>query len=73
MAPSPPFGCPFEPSDFFILSINGANAQIMDSETYEVYELPIPAELKGKIAAGNEVEVMEAMGRRMLSRITGTE
>ena len=56
-----------------IVSINGANAQIMDSETYEVYELPIPAELKGKIAAGNEVEVMEAMGRRMLSRITGTE
>lgn len=56
-----------------IVSINGPNAQIMDSETYEVYELPIPEELKGKIAAGNEVEVMEAMGRRMLSRITGTE
>ncbi len=56
-----------------VVSINGPNAQIMDSETYEVYELPIPEELKGKIAAGNEVEVMEAMGRRMLSRITGTE
>ncbi|MCL5093415.1 MAG: translation initiation factor IF-5A [Candidatus Marsarchaeota archaeon] len=56
-----------------VVSINGSNVQIMDSETYEVYELPIPEELKGKIAAGNEVEVMEAMGRRMLSRITGTE
>ena len=56
-----------------VVSINGPNAQIMDSETYEVYELPIPEELKDKIAAGNEVEVMEAMGRRMLSRITGTE
>lgn len=56
-----------------VVSINGSNVQIMDSETYEVYELPIPEELKGKIAAGNEVEVMEAMGRRMLSRVTGTE
>ncbi len=56
-----------------VVSINGSNVQIMDSETYEVYELPIPDELKGKIAAGNEIEVMEAMGRRMISRITGTE
>jgi len=30
--------------------------------------LPIPSDLSGKINAGEEVEVIEAMGRRILSR-----
>jgi len=52
-----------------VVSVTGESAQLMDSETYEVYDLKIPEELKGKLNAGAEVEVMVAMGRRALSRI----
>jgi translation initiation factor 5A len=54
-----------------IVSVTGANVQLMDSDTYEVYELPITEEFVGKLVAGNEVEVIEAMGRRALSRLLG--
>jgi translation initiation factor 5A len=52
-----------------VVSVKGESAQLMDSDTYEVYELPIPEDLSGKLNAGSEVEVIEAMGRRMLSRL----
>jgi translation initiation factor 5A len=51
-----------------VVSIEGNNAQLMDLETYDVYFLPIPEELKGKLSSGNEVEVLEATGRRALSK-----
>lgn len=52
-----------------VVSINGPNVQLMDSETYEVFEIPITEELQGKLNPGAEVEVLEAMGRRALSRM----
>lgn len=52
-----------------VVSFTDTNVQVMDSETYEVYDLPIPEEFKGKLSAGKEVEVMEAMGRKALSRV----
>ncbi|MCL5440456.1 MAG: translation initiation factor IF-5A [Candidatus Marsarchaeota archaeon] len=54
-----------------IVSINGSNVQIMDTENYEVYELPIPEEFTNKLKAGAIVEVMEILERRMLSRVIG--
>ncbi|MEM0201742.1 MAG: translation initiation factor IF-5A [Candidatus Micrarchaeaceae archaeon] len=52
-----------------IVSIEGNNAQVMDLETYQVDTLPIPEELQGKLKAGEEVELIEAMGRHALSRL----
>jgi translation initiation factor 5A len=52
-----------------VVSVEGTNAQLMDLETYEVFSLPIPQELSGKLRSGIEVEVLEATGRRALSRI----
>ncbi len=52
-----------------VVSVEGDNTQLMDLETYEVYSLPIPEELKGKLQSGREVEVLEATGRRALSRV----
>ncbi len=52
-----------------VVSVSGETAQLMDSDTYEVYELKIPEELEGKVTAGAEVEVMEAMGRKALARV----
>lgn len=54
-----------------VVSVTGTNAQIMDSETYEVYELPVTEEFAGKIHSGIEVEVIEAMGQRAISRVLG--
>lgn len=52
-----------------VVSVEGANAQVMDLETYEVFFLPIPEDLSGKIKSGIDVEILEATGRRALSRI----
>ncbi len=56
-----------------VVSVADATAQLMDSETYEVYDLPLTDEFKGKLKPGILVEVMEAMGRRALSRALTTE
>jgi len=52
-----------------VISVTGDNAQLMDPQTYEMYELPIPEELRGKIEAGKEVELLETMGRRLIQRV----
>ena len=52
-----------------VVSITNNSAQLMDSETFEIYELPIPDELAGKISAGIELEIMEGMGQKQISRV----
>ncbi|MCL5106244.1 MAG: translation initiation factor IF-5A [Candidatus Marsarchaeota archaeon] len=54
-----------------VVSITDKIAQLMDLETYEVYELAIPEDLQGKVRQGNEVEVIEATGRKLMSKIIG--
>ena len=51
-----------------VVSVTETTVQLMDSETYEVYDLPITEDFKGKLSAGKEVEVIEAMGRKALFR-----
>ncbi len=52
-----------------VVSFSETSVQVMDSETYETYDLPIPDDFKGKLEAGKEVEIMETMGRKALSRV----
>jgi len=54
-----------------VVSINNNTAQLMDLTTYSVYEIQIPAELLNKIKPGNEVEIIETMNKKIISRITG--
>ena len=56
-----------------VVSVNGKVVQLMDSESYEMFEMPIPDEFSGKLNPGYEVEVMEAMGRKMLARILSSQ
>ncbi len=56
-----------------VVSVGDTTAQLMDSETYEVYEVPITDEFQGKLKAGTLVEVIEAMGRKALSRALSNE
>lgn len=51
-----------------VVSVSEKAAQLMDSETFEVYEITTEG-FTEKLNAGSEVEVMEAMGRRALSRV----
>ncbi len=52
-----------------VLSVSGNTAQVMDQDTYEVYDMDIPEELAGKVEAGKEVEILQAMGMRKMERV----
>jgi len=51
-----------------VLSVAGNSAQILDPQSYETYDIAIPPELHGEITAGDEVEVMEAMDKKVILR-----
>ncbi|MEL9999262.1 MAG: translation initiation factor IF-5A [Thermoplasmata archaeon] len=51
-----------------IISIIGDTAQIMDTSTFETFELPIPEELKGVLQQGQEVQYWESMGKRKIMK-----
>jgi translation initiation factor 5A len=52
-----------------VLSIMGDNVQLMDMENYETLELPIPDEVKEKIAEGVEVDYITALGNMKIMRV----
>jgi translation initiation factor 5A len=52
-----------------VLAITGNNAQLMDMESYEVFELPIPEELKGKLESGKEIAYFEVADQKTLKQI----
>ena len=51
-----------------IVAIMGDNVQLMDLETYDTFEMPIPSEFKGQLKPGNEVSYLEALGRKKITR-----
>jgi translation initiation factor 5A len=52
-----------------VLALMGNDVQLMDLESYETFELPIPADLKDKLAEGLEVDYIEAMGKQKIMRV----
>jgi len=52
-----------------VLAIMGDNVQLMDMETYETFEMPIPDEFKGEIEPGKEISYLEALGRKKITRV----
>ncbi len=54
-----------------VVSITENTAQLMDLENYEIFESVVPEELRGSVKAGAEVEVLETMGRRAITRVVG--
>ncbi len=51
-----------------VVAVMGDQVQLMDMETYETFEMPIPDEYKGQVEAGKELSYLEAMGRKMITR-----
>jgi len=52
-----------------ILSIAGDEVQLMDMDTYETFQLPIPEEYKGQLNSGEEIMYMIAMDRRKITKV----
>ncbi len=54
-----------------VVAISGNSAQIMDLESYEIFESQIPEELKNGIAQGLEISYWILMGRKILISVKG--
>lgn len=56
-----------------VLAFMGNNVQIMDMESYETFETPIPEdeEIKSKLAQGVEVEYWQVLGQHKIMRTKG--
>jgi translation initiation factor 5A len=52
-----------------VLALMGKDVQLMDLESYETFELPIPEDLKKDIVEGAEVDYIEAMGKQKIMRV----
>ncbi|MGI0071228.1 MAG: translation initiation factor IF-5A [Thermoplasmata archaeon] len=51
-----------------VLSLTGAEVQLMDLETYETFFLAVGPDVKGELAPGAEVQYLDAMGKRRIMR-----
>ena len=52
-----------------VLSVQGDKANIMDLETYESFDLDIPAEFKDKLVENSEVVYWAVMGKKVLKQV----
>lgn len=56
-----------------VIALMGNNVQIMDMESYETFETPLPTEeeIKTKLAPGVEVEYWQMLGQNKIMRTKG--
>lgn len=52
-----------------VVSLMGAEVQLMDLETYEMFQLPVPEEYKDSLKAGEDIMYIVAMGRKKIMRV----
>lgn len=56
-----------------VLSIQDDIANVMDSETYETFDLKIPEELKGQVVEGCSVLYWQILNDKVMKQIKGSE
>jgi translation initiation factor 5A len=56
-----------------VVSMTPTGIQLMDMESYEVFDVALPTDegIKGKLEAGKEVEYWHIMGRYKIQRVKG--
>ena len=54
-----------------VLSVSGDMTNVMDMETYETFDLKIPAELKGQVVEGINVIFWEILNDKVIKQIKG--
>ena len=52
-----------------LLSIHDDTANVMDSETYETFDLKIPSELKGEVVEGCNILYWEILKDRVMKQV----
>ncbi len=52
-----------------VLAVVENSAQLMDLNTYETFELPVPINLRGEVREGAEIEYLQTMGRKKIERV----
>jgi len=54
-----------------VVSVSPTNVQLMDLETFETFDVPLPTDedIKSKMASGAEVEYWRVMGRTKIMRV----
>jgi translation initiation factor 5A len=52
-----------------VLSLTDQEVQLMDLETYETFSLALDPETKGSLTPGSEVQYLDAMGKRRITRL----
>ncbi|MDE1762180.1 MAG: translation initiation factor IF-5A [Candidatus Micrarchaeota archaeon] len=52
-----------------VVSVSGTMAQLMDLESYDTYELPIPEDLVSQMKSGAEVEIIDTQGQKAITRM----
>jgi len=55
-----------------VLSISGDTANVMDSETYETFDLKIPEELKGSVVEGANVLYWIILDEKVMKQTQGS-
>ena len=51
-----------------VLALMGNIVQLMDLDTYETFEMPIPDEFKGQLKPGKEIQYLQALGKKKITR-----
>ena len=56
-----------------IVSVSPSSVQLMDLESYEVFDVALPKEeeIRSRLEAGREVEYWNIMGRHKIQRVKG--
>jgi translation initiation factor 5A len=52
-----------------IVAIMGAEVQLMDLETYEMFHLPITDDVKDDLKPGSDILYLVAMDRKKITRV----
>ncbi len=52
-----------------VLSVQGDKANVMDSETYETFDLEIPEELRGQVVEGSNVLFWVILDQKVMKQV----
>jgi translation initiation factor 5A len=52
-----------------VISVNDGKAQLMDMETYDVFETTVPEEFKDKMTEGVQVTYSDLLGQKLIKGI----
>ena len=56
-----------------VLSVQGNTANVMDSETYETFDIKIPEEFKNNVVEGSSVLYWTILNEKVIKQVKGSE